>query len=312
MRNLMSKRFVAVFAVALVGAPFTVDADEPPDAPLLPIPDLLRPTAKRSSAAPHGGRGGCEKPAPKASDHATPFLPGENLHFDVKVVGVRTGQVLLQANRQTRIDGVSVMPVSAYAKTDSAFSFFGELEGRMLSYVDPRDAQPVRMVNHVQTKQMFKDPAISREDAAFSDDGQVASRVTYWRAGKERSWPGKSAASAELVDALSVVYYARTRALVEGEPFCFQVYHRRRIWQVEGKMGALESVSPPIGKRMGRRIDVTAKKLGGKAGPENTHTIRVHLSEDRARLPLIVRTIGGFSDVAVELRSHLPGHAGAR
>jgi hypothetical protein len=307
-----SPRVVFSLLLALAGTASVVVADDdPPDAPLLPVPDLLRPSPRSSERTAKVARGACTVAPPKANAGPVPFLPGENLHFDVNVLGMRTGQVVLQANRTTRIDNVEVMPVSAYAKTDNAFSFFGELEGRMLSYVDPKDAQPVRMVNHVQTKQMFKKPAISREDAAFSDDGQVASRVTYWRNGKERSWPGKSNGSTDLVDALSVVYYARTRALVEGEPFCFQVYHRRRIWQIEGKMGALESVSPPIGKRMARRIDVVAKRLGGKAS-ESTRAITVHLSDDKARLPLIVRTIDGYSDIALELRNHLAGHAGAR
>jgi phage tail protein X len=309
----MSNPRVIVLALAFVGAGLAVaDDDEPPDAPLLPIPNLLRPTPQAGSKGTAPVRGACVAPAPKASESVVPYLPGENMHFDVKVLGLRTGQVVLQANRSTRIDNVDVMPVSAYAKTDSAFSFFGELEGRMLSYVGAKNARPVRMVNHVQTKQMWKKPAISREDAAFSDDGQVASRVTYWREGKERSWPGKSTATSDLVDVLSVVYYARTRALVEGEPFCFQVYHRRRIWQIEGTPGALENVSPPIGKRLARRIDVVAKRLGGKAGAESTRAITVHLSDDKSRLPLIVRTVDGFSDVAVELRSHMPGHASAR
>lgn len=312
MNTLQSPRLMFAVLLALVGAGYVVaDDDDPPDTPLLPIPDLLRPSPRSSERAAVVARGGCTVAPPKAKIGAAPYLPGENLHFDVNVLGMRTGQVVLQANRTTRVDDIDVMPVSAYAKTDNAFSFFGELEGRMLSYVDPKDAQPVRMVNHVQTKQMFKKPAISREDAAFSDDGQVASRVTYWRNGKERSWPSKSNGSTDLVDALSVVYYARTRDLVEGEPFCFQVYHRRRIWQIDGKMGALESVQPPIGKRMARRIDVVAKRLGGKAS-ESTRAITVHLSDDKARLPLIVRTVDGFSDVAVELRSHLPGHAIAR
>jgi len=295
-----------VVGAVLAGAAGALD-DEPEDAPLLPIPGLLRPK-ERPSDRP-AAKNACTDPAPTRRADALPFAPGENLQFDVHVLGLRTGRILLRMSGPTRVDDVEVLPVTAYAKTDTAFSLFGDLEGRMLSYLDPKDALPVRMVNHVQTKQMWKDPAISREDAAFSDDGQVSSRVTYWRDGKERSWPGKSAASSDLADVLSVVYYARTRELTVGAPFCFQVYHRRRIWQVEGKVAARERVSAPNGKRDALRVDVVARKLGGKKSSGATHTLTVHLSDDAERLPLLVRTRDGLTDIAVALSAHVKGRA---
>lgn len=308
-RRRLLRLTIALLALAPTGGLAGVFGDEPEDAPLLPIPGLLRPKERPSDRPPTSVKGACSEPAPGRRAGHTPYLPGESLQFDVNVLGLRTGRILLRVSAPARIDDVDVLPVSAYAKTDTAFSLFGDLEGRMLTYLDPHDSLPVRMVNHVQTKQMWKDPAISREDAAFSDDGQVSSRVTYWRDGKERSWPGKSAASSDLADVLSVVYYARTRELAVGTPFCFQVYHRRRIWQIEGTVGARERVSTPIGKRDALRVDVTARKLGGKKAADATRAITVHLSDDAERLPLVVRTRDGLTDIAVTLSAHVKGRA---
>jgi hypothetical protein len=251
--------------------------------------------------------GGCtSKPLPAVSA-GLPFGPGEVLSFDVAVLGVRTGRVRLKVGDKTEIDGVPVYALHANAKTTGFLSVFGELDGRMVSYLDPGALLPVRMVNQTRTKSPFKPPLVIREDAAFGTDGRAAARLQWNSETGERTSKGRAKATSDLVDVLSVVYYIRARQLDEGAPFCFEIYHRRRLWRAEGKVTGVETVSPPWGAHRGRRLDATLRLVGGGKSAPAPRPFSVWLSTDADRLPLLVRTPDRLGDIEVRLRGFTPG-----
>lgn len=292
----------------------TAAAEEGLDDPLLPIPGLLRPKPKAPPpdegdvvpATTTNAKGGCaHAPLPSVSERL-PFGPGETMQWDVTVLGMRTGRVDVRLGERSEIDGETVYPSYASARTEGFMSVLGELDGRMVSWLDPETQRPVRMVNRFRTKALLADPTFAREDAAFSTDAQVAGRLVYRTSEKETARKSKLTSSGHLLDVLSVIYYMRSRKLTPGEPFCFEIYHRRRLWRVTGNVGASKLVTAPVMTRRARVLEGELRLVGGgkKAKPRQ---IRAWVSEDDDRLPLLVETPDNLGTLEVKLRDWRPG-----
>lgn len=289
---------MATLALAVGGTTSAARAEEMPL--LLPLPGLDRPTPVELEPGEEAPRlRGCPtSPLPPLRERL-PFGPGELLSYDVALFGIRTGKVHLRVGERTSMDGVVTYPLHAQAKSDGFLEIFGDFDARMVSFFDPSRLLPVRMVNRTVSRQPFKkQPFISREDGAFAaatigPGGPVGGHVN---ARLKRTGPevdiDKSArlkSNADVVDMLSVVYYLRSRELPAGARFCFELYHRRRLWRVDGAVADVELVRPPIGARRARRLEASVRRVGG-ADPPPPRPVTVWMSDDADRLPVLIAT----------------------
>jgi hypothetical protein len=296
-----------VALAALVGTPaFGAEDDFGSDA-LLPVPGLLRPKPRPTVSADKRvtRRGACEgQPLPALSERL-PFGPGEITTYEVLALGIRTGRVHMRVGERAQMDGSSVYPLQASAKTSGFVSILGELDGRMVSFLDPRSLVPVRMANRFVIDTVMQPPLLAREDAAFSTDAQVAARLTYEQSGKARTKPAKLRSTSDLLDVLSVVYYMRSRELTIGSRYCFEIYHRRRLWRVEGGVGTDKLIRSPFTTRPAREVwgDLS---LVGKNDKE-PRRVTAWVSVDDDRLPLLVETPDRFGKLQVALSGWAPG-----
>jgi hypothetical protein len=288
---------ISLLALAMMAA-------EPPEPPLLPIPSVLRPRRKAEEPGPRTAVGACKDGALPVKAGSLPFGPGEKLSFDVTLLGIRTGKIHLEVDPRERRDGTWAYPLRATAKTESLFSVLGSLDGKMISWLDVGDLKPARMVNHFVVERFAKPKVIAREDAAFAGDGQVAARLAYTREGTTKVAPAKLQSRAELLDVLSVVYAMRARAYVPGERYCFEVYHRRRLWRVEGEVGAVELARSPYTTRRAWKV---AGKLRQVGSPAKARPVTTWVSADDDRLPLRVKTPDVIGDLEVQLTRFRPG-----
>jgi len=301
-----------LLAAAAAHAADAPDADALLDleAPLLPIPQLLRPRPRPARAGGENAAAATSRCQPlelPASATRLPFGPGESLSYDVVFLGLRTGQVKLSMGEAEEMDGHFVYPVYADGRTDPMLSVLGGLNGRMVSFLDSGEMKPLRMANRFDIAPLIGARSISREDAAFSLDGRVHGQLLYRKDGRTRTYPAHATAEGDLVDVASLVYYARSRPLVADAPFCIDVYHRRRLWRVEGTMGGVELVNVPYGLKLGRRLDATIRKIGGKRD-EKPREIQVWVTDDAQKLPLIVRSPEQLGTaIEVRLRDFHPG-----
>lgn len=296
-----------LLALLALGPPARAEPElEPSAAGLLPVPDLLRPAPPPPDATPGKTAGGCgEAPLPPVGERL-PFGPGEVLAYEVTLFGIRTGRVALRMGDKSEVDQVPVYPIYAHARTTGFLSVLGTLDGRMVSFFDPETLGPVRMANRFFISTLGQSDIVAREDAAFAGPA-VSARLSYrWIDGSKRTQtrPARLKSTSDLVDVLSVVYYMRSRALEADDAFCFEIYHRRRLWRVEGRVGAVETVSTPYGSRRARRIEGTLKKLGGNG---ETREIKAWVSTDADRLPLLVETPDRFGTLAVKLTDFARG-----
>ncbi len=291
-------------ALACAGVAGTARADDGP--PLLPLASVQRPPPLDDDDPPPHYRGCADKPLPVLRDRL-PFGPGELLSYDVAVLGIRTGKVNIKMGERAVIDGVATFPLQAQAKTDGFLEVLGNFDARMVSFFDPSTLTPVRMVNRTVTRKPFVAvPVVSREDGAFAK-GVLNARLR--RTSDKGDYDRKShiTTAADVVDLLSVVYYLRARVLPEGAPFCFELYHRRRLWHVEGKVGGIEVVRPPLGARRARRLDAVVTRVGGKHRPP-PRPVTAWITDDADRVPVLVSTPDKLGHIEVRMLHYERGH----
>ena len=66
----------------------------------------------------------------------------------------------------------------------------------------------------------------------FGRGGRVAAKFDLFANGKAVNKSGHSTSRADVVDILSIVYWLRSRQLEPGKRFCFEMFHRRRLWRL--------------------------------------------------------------------------------
>jgi hypothetical protein len=300
-----------------------VRAQEPPTmsttpdviASLQPMLDLARPTPEVDDDAPQVV-GGCKEPSLPMLHDRLAFGPGETLSYDVTYLGIRAGKIGLHVDEKTHADGTSVFPLRASMRTDGVLSMLGAVDGHMVSWLDASTLLPVRSVNRVVVNQPFSPgPIEAREDAAFAparlvrgvpEGGEVNTRFVAHGPKANEHLSARVQSNVDVVDVLSVFYYLRSRELVEGASFCFEVFFRRRMWRVEGTVGPTELVHVPLGHRSAVRLDGTLRRIGGK-NPPDPRAVQVWLGTDERHEPLRVTTPQGFSNLELVLTTSQPG-----
>ena len=300
-----------VVVVVVAAAPARAADDDLAPLSLVPVP-LARPLPRVVSADPTPLVGACNDGGLPMLRERLPFGPGESLSFDMRMLGVRAGQLFLRIDNKTRIDDVDVYPVQARARTDRFLAALGQVDASMVSFVDPISMRPVRMANRSVTRRMFEgSPSTTREDAAFGSSllgpggargGKVAARIDHFGDGKSVNKSSRATSRGDVVDILSIVYWLRSRQLDVGPRFCFEMFHRRRLWRLEGTIGVVAKTASPFATRAARRIDLSVLRAAGK----EPRPITVWLSDDDDRLPLLVTTT---DNIEVHLTGFTRGRA---
>lgn len=283
---------------------------------LLPLASLHRPIPVEVEPGDEPQLRGCASKPLQALQERLPFGPGELLSYDVALLGVRTGKVNLRVGDRAVIDGVMTFPLHAQARSDGFLEILGNFDARMVSFFDAGALRPVRMVNRTIVKQPFKDaPYVSREDGAFAAamvtagapvGGTVSARLRRTGPDGAIDKTARFKSSADVVDLLSVIYYLRSHALSPGQPVCFELYHRRRLWHVEGTVAAPTVVRAPFAARRAFRLDTVVTRVGSADGPP-PRKVAVWISDDADRIPLLVSTPDKLGDIEVRLLGYQPG-----
>ncbi len=295
-------------AVVLVVA---VDVRAAAVAPELLTPaNLARPVPRLVTGGGAHRTSACSDAPVPATLTTLPFRPGEQLEFSVRVLGVYAGDVRLQLDPPVSVDGTNVIPARGRVKTDGFIHSIGTFDVSMVSLLDQRSSTPTRMANRTVFRAFFESgPTTTREDAAFAagvtgpdgDDGsQVQVLLDVFTGGRSTVSEKRLHTGSEAVDTLGVVYWLRARALPEGQRFCFEMLHRKKLWQVEAVVGGVAPTTSPALTRPARRLDLTI--LRAKKG-KGHRSMTVWLSDDADRLPLLLTTP---EHVEVVLTRHTP------
>ena len=250
-----------------VTAPRAGDPRTPPSSakgPAHPAPRAHAPAGPRG-VAPCGG------PPPAAGP--VPFAPGEVLHYDLDVLGVRAGTLDLDVAR----DPAGGYAFRALARSNTFFENIRKVRGRATSYASARTLEPRRYREDATEDGVKKwaevhfDPKDHQVDIAYAI-GSHRRRVRY----PLRYGP---------FDVLSVVYYVRTLPMKVGEHLCVDLYGNRKVWRLRGHVDGEEWIDTPAGKFKTWRLVGEAWRLDM---PKYHRPIHLWISQDARRLPVAV------------------------
>lgn len=267
--------------------------------PFHTAPPAVEPA--RAAKHPRPRRGGCQQAPLPAAPAAAPFLDGESLRYDISLLGLRLGQASLRVRHQ---GGDAPYRLEAQAQTEGFFSVLGSLDGVMTSTLDATTWAPTSMRQRFLIYALGRGETEAREEASFAGRA-VRGRLSYrFPDGKRLSRPARLWASSDVLDVISVAFYMRTRTYAPNTQFCFEIYHRRVLWRVEGQVGAEETFQTPAGTQ--RAIPI-AGVLYDPARKDTRRAIQAWVSADPARVPLGVDTPDTLGTLSLRLTERIPG-----
>jgi hypothetical protein len=252
-----------------------------PEAPIsLEVPSLARRDAlppkklqepNKCSGILLAGRGG-----------APAFMPGEELSYDLSTSGLDIGRLELKVGRPRTWNGHPALPLFARARTHGFASTVKAASGRWMSLVDPASMRPLAL----------------RVESTYGADQrheQVRFDKKAMRAKSEFLYEGKTGTRdfedlTPVFDVLSLLYFARTRALSEGTAACQDVFGDRRMWRLEAKVQGVKQVATPAGDKPTHLVTTVFESLPhpdmepGK--PVSRIELDLYFADDESQAPL--------------------------
>ncbi|MBN2358625.1 MAG: DUF3108 domain-containing protein [Deltaproteobacteria bacterium] len=254
------------------------------------IEQRQREAAQRERARRNQGRlERCLCNPPQIADRL-PFGPGEELGYVISIGGIYAGRVDLKIGASESLTDHLVYPATAHADTNSFFSKMSKVEGHQTSYFTPEGVIPLTMFARSHLGDVQRD-----ESASFDIQRHTADATLVY---PKREWRGTVEGGAPIQDVLSVVYFARSRELAEGQDYCVELYYGKRLWVVRGRVVGRELVSTPAGPYRALKITGEAARDGL---PALVRPLTVWISQDDDRLPLQLTSPSAYGEIEVKI-----------
>lgn len=161
---------------------------------------------------------------------------GERLVFEVTWFKLKGGTAVLEVSEGAEVQGRKVHQISAVTNSNSFVDKFHRVRDRVDSFVYADNLSSGRFKVH-------------QEEGKYRQDKEIyfdyAKGTAEYTVGKETSsYP----IPIFIQDALSSLYYLRTRELVIGKPVIIDVFEDKKLWQVEVQVVGRERISTPAGE----------------------------------------------------------------
>jgi len=183
----------------------------------------------------------------------SPFLPGEELTYELSVAGVTVGKLELKAGKPRMVEGAKAESFFGRARTKGLAATLKNFEGRYMAVVEPKLYHPLELRSETT---VGDDPR--HEIARFSRDFRGVS-ANYRINGKseERSY----ARDRPIYDMLTLLYQSRRLDLSPGTKICQEVYADKRMWRVDAEVMGVQSLRTPVGVKNALRVKTTWERM---------------------------------------------------
>jgi hypothetical protein len=230
---------------------------------------------------------------PPLADGERPWRAGETLELQLAILGaLKAGTLQLSVERP--MSGGSIVPLRARARTSAPLDAIRRFAGVGLSWIHAATLLPERYRDDLDDAGVRK-----TSDTRIPED---AERITISYRRGDRRGEATYAATGEVLDALSAVYYLRAARLVPGERFCFDMIAVRRFWHVEGSVAAdPERVETPAGDFDTLRLDAVARLA--ERPNARPRPITIWITRDARRLLVAATSEIDLGSVRAELAS---------
>lgn len=248
-----------------------------PQEPVQTQPPVGGPLTPPSKAEP-------PKPVLNAPASARPFQIGEKLSFNVSWANfVTAARLELEVAGQGAYFGQQGYQLRTKVSTlGYVRSLFNEIDNQYVSYVDAKTLLPYRTDNATRQGK-------TNEDDTVTIDQQR--RIARYGDSSELSLPS------DTFDLPSLVYALRLREFNEGAKSTkFTALFGKNLVDIEAVVKNRERITTQAGNYEAIRIDLKARTKD-----KTEYNVRVWLSNDKQRLPLVIQSKPSFGEVRAEL-----------
>jgi hypothetical protein len=160
----------------------------------------------------------------------------ERLVFEISWFTLKGGTAVLEVSEGAELNGRKVHQISAVTNSNSFVDKFHKVRDRVDSFVYADNLSSAGFKVHQEEGSYRRDKEISFD--------YTKGTATY-TVGKESSY---YPIPFFVQDALSSLYFLRTRELVIGNPVIIDVFEDKKLWQVEVQVLGRERISTPAGE----------------------------------------------------------------
>ncbi|MEW5849723.1 MAG: DUF3108 domain-containing protein [Myxococcota bacterium] len=249
----------------------------------------MKPTVGAKPAVDEG----CGKLAVPQLKERLPYGPGEALSYEVALNGAKAAQIDITLQDRVTEGGKVAYPAVVSAESSAVVSFWSRMKAELTTLIDPSRGLPLLMRSNTQA-----DGRHYQEDVRF--DGhtrQVEARTAL----NGKPWNGLFKSDADLVDALSILYYARSRDVQVGQPYCFDMYQGRVLWRIRGRVTGVEEVDTAAGPMKAFATSGVASIVGRTGAANQARQYTAYMSADEDRIPVLLKTPTPIGEVVAKL-----------
>jgi len=225
-----------------------------------------------------------DRPAPGRTLTNNAFSVGEKLLFDIYWEIAKVGNATLSVNQVINYNGKGVYEVESRAWSNRVISSFYKVDDRVTTYIDTAGIFSHRLEKHLREGKY-------RADRLFQFD-QENSIVISRR---------DTVAIPEFCqDILSAFYYVRTLALEIGSTYEIPNYDNGKVYYLTVDVLKKQTVRVPAGT-----FDclVIEPRLKGEGLFKHEGRIKIYLTDDEQKLPVLMTSKIVFGEVAAKLKT---------
>jgi hypothetical protein len=216
------------------------------------------------------------------------FGVGEKFNFEVKYGFISAGTASMEVLRLIEYQGRPCYQVVTTARSNSFFSSFYRVEDRVESIMDAIGLFPWRFEKHLREGSYSSDRQC--------DFDQTSHRVVY---------KNDTIDVAPFVqDALSTIYYVRTQPLEVGKSFLLDNFIDGKKYHLEVQVLKREAITVEAGTFDCIVVEPITQSVGLF---KHEGRLKVWLTDDRLRMPVLMKSKVIVGSIAVELLDYQLG-----
>lgn len=161
---------------------------------------------------------------------------GERLVFNITWLNIKGGTAVVEVSEGEKVEGRKVYQISADTKSTGFVDRFHKVRDRIDSFVYADDLSSFRFKVHQEEGKFKQDKEIFFDYAKGTATYTVGKEISYYPIPNY------------LQDALSSLYYLRTKELVVGKSIMIDIFDDKKLWQVETQVIRKERIVTAAGE----------------------------------------------------------------
>jgi len=222
----------------------------------------------------------------RKSTSVNPFVVGERLNYEASWSSfLVAGELTLETKERRNFDGTDGFRISALAQSVGLVSLMGyKVKDTYQSYIDAETLKPFRAERQTRHKNKTDQSSVVIDHArgvARLDDGKTLDIPP------------------DTYDLAGLIYAIRAMDLTQGKARTFTLLEDDKLYPLSVEPGKREKLELKSGKY--DVISITTRAIGKRN--EDPYKLRIYITNDERRLPVLITASPSWGEVRVELTS---------